>query len=75
MTTVLLLGVWMSSFALGNFAGPTFAGFVVQTEGFRNTTIVFFALYVAMTVIDFIEYSSAVIKSRARDSAGYQQIE
>ena len=42
----------MSAFALGNFVGPTLAGFIVQNAGFPNTTLLFFCLYAVMLVID-----------------------
>ena len=48
----LVVGIWMSAFALGNFVGPTLAGFIVQNAGFPNTTLLFFCLYAVMLVID-----------------------
>ena len=37
----VIAGIWHSSFALGNFIGPTLGGFLVDYIGFRNTTTVF----------------------------------
>lgn len=54
-TSVMISGVWLSAFSLGNFVGPTIAGFLVQTQGFRMATLIFFCLYVCMIVIDSIE--------------------
>ena len=51
----MLAGVWLSAFSLGNFVGPTLAGFLVQTEGFRRTTTIFFGLYVVMMAVDLFE--------------------
>ncbi len=45
----------MSAFALGNFAGPTAAGLIVQTEGFPRTTFIFFILYSVMIIVDVIQ--------------------
>jgi MFS family permease len=60
---LLHLGVWLSAFSLGNFVGPTLAGFLVQTQGFRGTTTIFFGLYALMIVIDL---SEAFFLSRRR---------
>jgi hypothetical protein len=35
--------------------GPTLAGFLVETEGFRRTTTIFFGLYVFMLLVDAFE--------------------
>jgi len=51
----VVLGVWLSAFSLGNFVGPTLAGFLVQTQGFRGTTTVFFSLYAIMILVDLSE--------------------
>ena len=52
---------WLSAFSLGNFVGPTLAGCLVQTEGFRRTTMIFFGLYAVMIIIDLIEAFHAII--------------
>lgn len=44
----------MSAFALGNFAGPTVAGLVVQFMGFPKTTLIFFILYCVMLAVDLV---------------------
>jgi len=54
-TYVMISGIWMSAFALGNFVGPTVAGLVVQVEGFPNTTFLFFVLYAVMVAVDVIQ--------------------
>ncbi len=43
-------GLWTTSFYLGNFIGPTVAGAMVQAMGFRVTTSMFSAVYLAMIV-------------------------
>ena len=65
-TYVMISGVWLSAFSLGNFVGPTLAGCLVQTEGFRMTTLIFFCLYAAMIVIDLMEAFHLYRKDRIR---------
>ncbi|RXG59967.1 MFS-type transporter SLC18B1 [Armadillidium vulgare] len=42
----LISGIWTSTFALGAFIGPTLAGYLLDTIGFRNATMVVVALHV-----------------------------
>ena len=63
----------MSAFALGNFAGPTVAGVMVDTEGFSKTTLIFFCLYLVMTIVDIVE--ALINGRRTAQQEGYQQIE
>jgi MFS family permease len=37
----VISGIWTSSFALGNFIGPTLGGFLMESLGFAKTTTVF----------------------------------
>ena len=37
----VISGVWTSSFALGNFLGPTFGGLLYASVGFGYTTMAF----------------------------------
>ena len=41
-------GIWTSSFALGNFLGPSLGGFLYQYIGFRKTTLVFQVMIVCV---------------------------
>lgn len=66
-TYVMISGVWLSAFSLGNFVGPTIAGCLVQTQGFRMTTLVFFVLYALMILVDVCEYIHTVKRDRIRD--------
>jgi putative Mn2+ efflux pump MntP len=54
----------MSAFALGNFVGPTVAGFVTEWKGFRTTTLAFLGLYVVMMVFDVSEAIYKAVKRR-----------
>ena len=49
------LGVWTLSFFLGNSVGSTLSGFLVDAYGFEWTTVVFFAFYCIMLVVDVFE--------------------
>ena len=64
-TYVMISGIWLSAFALGNFVGPTVAGLAVEVIGFRRTTIIFFAIYAAMAAIDAIEAIKLAARQRA----------
>eukprot|EP00095_Tigriopus_kingsejongensis_P002202 maker-scaffold1312_size48844-snap-gene-0.9 protein:Tk02202 transcript:maker-scaffold1312_size48844-snap-gene-0.9-mRNA-1 annotation:"mfs-type transporter slc18b1-like" len=45
-------GIWTSSFALGNFIGPSLGGFLYDFIGFRTTTFVFQVVGVVMLFLD-----------------------
>ncbi len=51
----------MSAFALGNFVGPTAAGFLVQITGFPETTLMFFILYCIMFTVDLVQVSKYTV--------------
>eukprot|EP00095_Tigriopus_kingsejongensis_P008420 maker-scaffold1403_size43014-snap-gene-0.10 protein:Tk08420 transcript:maker-scaffold1403_size43014-snap-gene-0.10-mRNA-1 annotation:"chromaffin granule amine transporter" len=54
-THILITGIWMSAFALGNFIGPTIAGFIVELKGFEFTTLLFLCIYAFMVILDSLE--------------------
>ena len=66
------IGIWMSSFALGNFVGPTIGGIVVQEVGFQYTTLVFFVLYSIMLLTDIVQ--AIVYVAKSRNQSQYEQI-
>lgn len=66
------IGIWLSAFSLGNFVGPTIAGALVETEGFRNTTLIFFSLYLVMLILDTFEGLFRFIQERRQRQ--YQEI-
>ncbi len=45
-------GIWTSSFALGNFIGPSVGGFLFGYLGFPLTTLCFQAVGFALLVVD-----------------------
>ena len=69
----LFTGIWLSAFSLGNFVGPTIAGALVETEGFRNTTLIFFFLYLVMLLLDIFE--AVYRKIQEARQAVYEEIE
>ena len=70
---VFVPGMWSASFYIGNFIGPTVAGFLVDAYGFQWTTIVFFGLYGFILIVDICELSYNIIKSRTH--VQYENIE
>ena len=56
--------MWSASFYIGNFIGPTAAGFLVDAYGFEWTTVVFFSLYVFILLVDIFELSYNVKKTK-----------
>lgn len=50
----IISGIWTSSFALGNFIGPTVGGILVGNMGFRNSTTVFQAASAVLFLMDLI---------------------
>ena len=50
-----VLGVWTLSFFLGSAVGSTLSGFLVDAYGFEWTTVVFFAIYCIILVVDVFE--------------------
>ncbi len=55
--------------------GPTIAGFLVDAWGFRQSTVVFFSLFLVMIVVDFIELGYNIKLKRTTKSAEYQQLD
>ena len=47
--------MWSSSFFLGNFVGPTVAGFTVENYGFPATTDGFVISFILMLFINIFE--------------------
>ena len=60
--------MWSSSFFLGNFVGPTIAGFTVEHFGFQATTDGFVISFIPMLLVNIFELvynvRSASISSR-----------
>ena len=59
-TYLLISSTWSSSFFLGNFLGPTLAGFSVEYLGFRATTIGYVIAYAVVLFTDFLELTYTI---------------
>ena len=69
--SISFAGIWLSAFAFGHFMGPTVAGLAVNIIGFQRTTIIFFALYATMIVLNIIEVK--INATRQRTASAYEQ--
>ena len=67
--------MWASSFYFGNFLGPTVAGILVDSIGFRRTSMVFFSLYLLMAAVDAAELAYRVAGQRKERRKQYEQLE
>ena len=70
-TYLLISGMWSTSFYLGNFLGPTIAGFLVDAYGFRTASIFFFCFFVVIVCIDILELGYNVKMKRFKESEEY----
>ena len=66
--------MWSTSFYLGNFLGPTVAGFLVEAYGFRNSTILFFSLLIVILVVDVFELAYNIKLKRTTKNANYEEL-
>ena len=67
------LGMWSASFYIGNFIGPTAAGFLVDAYGFEWTTVVFLSFNCFILLVDIFELAFNVKKSKKPSS--YEKLE
>jgi len=72
-TYIMISGMWSASFYIGNFIGPTAAGFLVDAYGFEWTTVVFFSLYGFILLVDIFELSFNVKKTK--EALSYDKME
>ena len=56
--------MWSASFYIGNFIGPTAAGFLVDAYGFEWTSFVFLSFNCFILSVDIFELSFNVRKSK-----------
>ena len=68
-----VLGVWTLSFFLGSAVGSTLSGFLVDAYGFQWTTVVFFAIYCVILVVDVLELLFNVVLSMYQPS--YERVD
>lgn len=73
ITTYLIIsGMWSAAWYLSCFLGPTLAGILIDSFGFRQTTVIFVCCFFCILVVDVIELIQALKKSRQQD---YQRFE
>ena len=66
----VISGIWTSTFALGNFIGPTLGGFLVDGMGFRQTTAVFQLIGGVMLILDLINVCCFNLKKKKHRRRG-----
>ena len=70
-----LPGMWSSTFYFGNFVGPTASGFLVESFGFRSTTLIFFCLFAFIIFLDSCQLIYILKYIRAPKSQGYSDLD
>ena len=65
----VISGIWTSSFALGNFLGPSVGGFLFDLIDFRHTTLVFQCVALALLVLDLYKISRMRRRSKKSGKA------
>ena len=73
-TYQLISGLWVASDLSGNFLGPSIGGIVVETLGFRMTTLLFWIPYLFMLSADIIELCNFKKRHRSNIHVQYTQI-
>jgi len=66
--------LWTSSFYFGSFFGPTVAGVLVDSYGFRTATVLFFGLQIAVLIIDIAELIFSIKNKVAKKRTDYEEI-
>ena len=67
------LGMWSSSFYLGNFLGATLAGILIEAWGFRYATVPYWiGLYITL-IMNVLEL--AYNMKQAKDIEEYKQLD
>ena len=59
--------MWTASFFLGNFAGPTVAGFLTEHFGFRWASFLFFLINCFVLAIDLIELALNIMSNNSKN--------
>ena len=68
------LGMWSTSFYLGNFLGPTLAGILVDAWGFRTSSVFFWSLYPVVSIINIIEFAYDM-RRNSKEAKEYEQLQ
>ena len=70
-----LLGMWTSTFYLGNFVGPVVAGFMVENFGFKSTSLVFFCFFAFIILLDSCQLTYILKYIWAPQREGYSNLD
>ncbi len=62
----LISGMWTASFFLGNFAGPTVAGFLTEHFGFRWASFLFFLINCFVLTVDMVELTLNMLNKNSK---------
>ena len=58
MINLLFSGVWGISFNMGGFIGPSAFGAIVESIGYRYSTLIFVVVFALMAIMNFIDAMS-----------------
>ena len=64
--------LWLASYHLGSFLGPTISGFVIEAIGFRSTAVTFMVVSLTMFLANFAELGVS-LKNGMHDKLDYTQ--
>ena len=56
--------LWLASYHLGSFLGPTISGFAIDAIGFRSTAVIFMVVSLAMFLANLVELGVTVKDAR-----------
>ena len=73
-TNSMLSGLWTSSFYLGNFLGPTLAGVLVDSYGFRWSTQIFFFCYITNLIATVLDLAYKKLVNIRKHSSGEREV-
>ena len=59
---------------MGNFLGPTLSGFLVEGLGFPGTSIIFWACYIGMLILNSIDLVYQKQAKLTAQNAAYEQL-
>jgi len=76
-TYIMISGLFASSLFLGNFLGPTLAGFLVANMDFTRASMVFWAFYILIASLNSLDLFYQIRKgySNTRLREGYESID
>ena len=73
-TLFYISALWLSSFHLGSFLGPTISGFVVEVIGFRSTAVTYMVVSIIMFLVNLADLGLGV-KTTENDKIDYRPLD